>query len=233
MASCTRSTLSSAVHHDIRKSAVNSLEALVRGTFVARCLSSSAQSTAAATTADDETNKPQTQHSSSSSSHFATLGIQPSFAINRDDLKSTYKTLMNELHPDRHMGKTDAEMEALHDSASAVTRAFEELSKPHLRAMHLLDISGLPLDENDSGELVGNEFLMTIMMVRENVEDANSDEKLQQLLKENDDRVQQCCVELDAAFEAGDYATAKKLSAQLQYWSRVEETIKENVDSVH
>lgn len=70
-------------------------------------------------------------------------------------------------------------------------------------------------------------------MVRENIEDTSSDEKLRHLLKENNGRIQQCCVGLDAAFEKGDYVIAKKLSAQLQYWSRVEETIKENMDSVY
>ena len=139
----TRSPLPSAVYR-LRNIAFNTVAKGVWGASELRCISSSPPTDA--TTADDETDdKQQIQHG-----HFATLGIQPSFTINQDDLKSMYKTLMGKLHPDRRIGtESEAEMQALHDSASAVTRAFEELSKPHLRAMHLLDISGVPINEND------------------------------------------------------------------------------------
>lgn len=161
------------------------------------------------------------------------LGDEPKFTINEKELKAVYKTLMTDFHPDRVMNRSDGRTaDDLHEMASAVTRAYDVISKPHLRAMYLLDILGMPINENDSGDLVGSEFLMEVMMVREQVDDATNDEQRAQLLRENTERIQSCCIALDLAVEEVTYSKAKRLAAELQYWNRVENTIKENMSDV-
>ena len=161
------------------------------------------------------------------------LGENPKFTIDDHELKKTYKRLMTDLHPDRVVNRSDG-MTAndLHELASEVTQAYDVVSKPHSRAMHLLDLLGVPINENDSGDVVGHEFLMKVMIAREQVDDASTDSERYKLLEDNDKRVKACCEALDHSIQDNNYADAKRLAAELQYWNRVENTIKENMSSV-
>ena len=167
------------------------------------------------------------------SNHFKTLGIEPKFSQDLSLLKNEYKRLMGELHPDRHAAhKSAAEMEDLHNMASAVTRAYDIISKPHTRAMHFLDVTGIPINENDNGEIIGEDFLMKVMMIREEVDDADSDKVRKEYLNDNNERMEKCCKDLEFAIESENYDLAKQLASELQYWKRVEDTIIESIDNV-
>lgn len=150
---------------------------------------------------------------------------------------------MTELHPDKQQHQTDKDQ---HDSdgptASEVTHAYKTISHPQKRATHLLELNGTAIDENDTGNLVGNEFLFTIMETRESIEDilhsdSDNDEvkdnKLRPILTHNQDLIEETCQHLITAFQSNDLKEAKKLTAQLQYWYRVEETIIDKISSIH
>ena len=73
---------------------------------------------------------------------------QQSFTISPADLKTKYKSLMMELHPDRHVDNT--EKEAKSAEATHVTRAYDVLNNPLSRALHLLELSGSGIEEGDA-----------------------------------------------------------------------------------
>ena len=68
------------------------------------------------------------------------------FGISMNDVKSLYKQLMRELHPDRHTMKPAEEQQRLHNEAAKVTHAYNVILHPHTRATHLLELRGRPLD---------------------------------------------------------------------------------------
>merc|ERR1719215_20200 len=164
--------------------------------------------------------------------YFSIFQLSHKFTIDDKDLKAAYKNLMTDLHPDKAFSRDEAKIGDEELTASAVTHAYSVISKPHLRAMHLLELKGMPLDENDGGDLVGGEFLMEVMMIRETIDDANDDKELKQLLEENQERIYACCVALDDAFQNKENELAKRLAAKLQYWNRVEGIIKEKMDGI-
>ena len=84
---------------------------------------------------------------SSKCDYFKVLGIHRSFDISPDQLKDIYKEFMKRLHPDLHTMKSMTEKINMADQASQVTAAYQVLSDPHDRAMHLLELSGTPMDE--------------------------------------------------------------------------------------
>jgi Fe-S protein assembly co-chaperone HscB len=160
---------------------------------------------------------------------FRVLEMPRRFAISEADLKANYRKLMKEFHPDKHSGKSQQEREYVDMKASRVTQAFQELKDPHTRATHLLDLLGNPMDETSKSNLVGNEFLMDVMEIRESII-ATPATNLQPLWKETRLKIQQVCEELDDAFEKEDNEKALRLSAMLQYWHRIEETIHEKME---
>lgn len=128
---------------------------------------------------------------------------------------------MSQLHPDRHMSKSIMDQERFHVEASNVSLAYETIIHPQTRANHLLELNGTPLSENDSGTLVGNEFLLELMEIREVVDNTCSGKDLEVLMDENDGRLKNLSNSLSDAFQSSNLIEAKKFTAQLQYICRV------------
>ena len=165
---------------------------------------------------------------------FHVLGVPERFKIDEEDLKKKYRKLMNEYHPDRNRQSSSDEQDVVQNKSSAVTQAYQELTSPHTRAAHLMALRGKPMDETLSQKVVGMEFLMQVMEVREEVENVapGSDEILRPLLAQNEKRITETCIDLETAHETGDLDRALQLTARLQYWNRVTETIREKMESV-
>jgi molecular chaperone HscB len=84
---------------------------------------------------------------SSKTDYFQILGIDRSFDIHPDRLKDIYKDNMKILHPDLNTMKSDTEKITIANQASQVTAAYQVLSDPHERAMHLLELLKTPMEE--------------------------------------------------------------------------------------
>ena len=83
---------------------------------------------------------------------FLSCAFQQSFTISPTDLKSKYKSLMMELHPDRHVDNTEKETKL--QEATHVTRAHDVLINPLSRALHLLELNGSSIEEGDAVSLL-------------------------------------------------------------------------------
>ena len=138
--------------------------------------------------------------------------------------------LQAEAHPDRHSQADASQQQAIADKASEITDAYAILKQPHLRATHLLELHGLPLNEETGGEVVGMDFLMDIMEVREELEEANNDpETLRTLRDANQQAMSELLEQLAAAFDddaTSDLERARALTARLQYLHKIEEEIR-------
>jgi Fe-S protein assembly co-chaperone HscB len=169
----------------------------------------------------------------SDDNYFATLNVPRSFAISNDELKQSYHKLMADLHPDRQSQKLPHEQELAANGAAQVTHAYTVLQNPHERAVHMLELLDNPLEEASGGdELVGMEFLMEIMELREEIASTTNQEVLSKLMKDNQARMETLCVDLAIAFDdtTTNLETALQLTAQLQYWNRIDETLHEKID---
>lgn len=164
---------------------------------------------------------------------FQVLNLPQTFNIDKNELKRSYRTLMNNYHPDKHSNLPPAELLEQEHRASVVTRAFDVLKDDHTRAIHLLEVLGKSvLDEAANGQLVGSEFLMYIMEIREEIQLTNEDRTLKRMLLENKQRQDQTCDELSQAFESEQYQIALELTARLQYYHRIDETIRDKIQHI-
>lgn len=170
--------------------------------------------------------------STSTDDSFRVLGLDHDFGIDMMMLKTSYMKLMTDYHPDKHTLKDAAEQVAVEHQAASVTNAYDVLKRPHTRATHLLEVLGHPMEEGSTGELVGMEFLMQIMTLREQIDSTDSDEALKPLLTGNVLRMNETAEQLVDAFDERDIKRAMELTAQLQYWHRIDETIREKMSSL-
>ena len=130
-------------------------------------------------------------------------------------------------HPDRHGHRSVAEQQEISDRASEITDAYAVIKAPHRRATHLLELLGAPITEEDGGSLLGPGFLMEVMEIREQLEDAGDDvDCLQKLRGRNQNSVEILLEDLRTAFDVtGDVDEARLLTARLQYLQKIEEEI--------
>ena len=82
---------------------------------------------------------------------------QRTFIQSSDELKTKYKRLMTEFHPDRHASTSDPEEEKLQKASMAtdVTRAYGVIIDPLSRALHLLELNGAGISESDNVRYFG------------------------------------------------------------------------------
>ena len=136
---------------------------------------------------------------------------------------------MRDLHPDKQQGKNLADQKELEQQAAAITNAYDTLKRPHVRATHLLELLGFPIE--GTGTLSGD-FLAQIMRVREEIDAARSDVEMKPLFDANVRRIDQTCRDLEAAFQTKDMNKALQLTAELQYWNRIDETLRDKMESL-
>lgn len=66
---------------------------------------------------------------------------------------------------------------------------------------------------------------MEVMAAREVIEEARSEEELDEVRVENSERIQTCIKELEGAFEREDVAGAVRETVRLRYWENIRESI--------
>lgn len=181
--------------------------------------------------------------SSGPTNYFQVLGLpEQTYQIDPAALKSTYKRLMAQYHPDRYHSLHDPSstsdhspksMDELHELSSSITRAYDVLSDPHSRAEHLLELNDATITENCS-ELVDMALLMEVMEIREEIDEASDDAAiLRTLMGQNEERMGKVVKMLGEAFDGRkDMEEARRLTAQLQYWKRIEEKIVDKLSTV-
>ncbi len=171
--------------------------------------------------------------STASSDHFSLLSLQRRFDLDEVELQRTYKRLMAECHPDRFGQSSEAERAAAADRAAAITDAYSVLCRPYQRATHLLELLGAPLTEEDGtsggAALLGPEFLMEVMELREELEARPAAPRLLELRDQNRGEAARLGAGLAAAFAAAELDEARQLAAQLQYVQRVADEISEQL----
>ena len=81
--------------------------------------------------------------------------------------------------------------------------------------------------------MVDSELLVEVMEIREEISAAEMDaDVLRTLLSENSERTDATVEALGRAFQDEDFDGARRLTARLQYWRRIEEKVSEKLSLV-
>ena len=104
---------------------------------------------------------------------FTLLGQVQQFTVNRAALKKQFRHLQREYHPDRYIAKTPQEQRLAVQFSAHLNTAFAVLDNPVKRATHLLELSGVEIDHQNS-TIKDPSFLMQQMEIRETLDDARA-----------------------------------------------------------
>lgn len=148
------------------------------------------------------------------------------FSVDIRELRNEFLRLQAQAHPDLHPAERKKQAEAL---SSRINEAYKTLQSPLLRAQYLLSLRGETAHEDDAAKLgdvpEDQELLMEVLELREAIEEAQVQEDVDAIKKENEVRVRESVKVLEEAFKENDIDTARREAVKLRYWVNVEETL--------
>ncbi|KIW07944.1 Fe-S protein assembly co-chaperone HscB [Verruconis gallopava] len=149
-----------------------------------------------------------------------------SFSVDLKQLRNEFLKLQAAAHPDRHPPERKAAAEAL---SSRINEAYKTLQSPLLRAQYLLSLKGDNSSTDDAAKLGegadDQTLLMEVLELREQIEEAETEEEIRKIKEENDVRIADSVKVLEEAFKKDDVAEAAKEAVKLRYWVNIDETL--------
>ena len=156
---------------------------------------------------------------------FELFGLEPSFALDIDELQARYRDLQARHHPDRHAGGDARHQREALQAATRINEAYRTLRDPRLRARCLLALSNVALDEERDTLNDDPQFLMRQMELREALEEAQQAEDALARLDELHARLRRQRGELIERFachyDQNDLAAAKADVLQMSFFDRL------------
>jgi molecular chaperone HscB len=102
--------------------------------------------------------------------------------------------------------------------SSTITHAYSTLLNPLSRATYLLHNLTPPVPITESSKLSDPELLMTVLEVREAIEEATTPEDVAAIKAENHARIDAVQRDLATAFRDGRAEDARDRTIELRYW---------------
>lgn len=140
-------------------------------------------------------------------------------------MEGKYKEWQKKLHPDLVHSKSQKEREFAAEQSARVIDAYRTLSNPLSRAIYMLKINGVEIDEEQT--ISDPELLAEIMEIREEVEEATNSEALNDIRSQMQEKLQNWSNSFAHAFQRRNFEEAKKAIRRMTYYCRViEEVVK-------
>ncbi|KAF9095903.1 hypothetical protein BGX27_001207, partial [Mortierella sp. AM989] len=149
----------------------------------------------------------------------------PTFEVDVKDLRNRFFKIQQQIHPDSFTQNKNGDQIYAQQQSSLANKAYSTIKEPLSRANYILELLGSPIHESES--LNEPELLMEVMEARELLEDAETEEEVEELKSVNDDRIKETVDGLTVAFKEQDLETAKALAIKLQYWIRIQNVIRD------
>eukprot|EP00047_Mylnosiga_fluctuans_P017273 m.60167 g.60167 ORF g.60167 m.60167 type:complete len:239 (+) comp7010_c0_seq1:12-728(+) len=168
------------------------------------------------------------QPPSTSSTHFELFNTEASFAAELPTLERAFRSMQFRLHPDRFSLKSEKEKELSSLQSAHVNKAYEVLRNPLSRGHYLLELQGIHGDVQ-----LDAPFLMEVMELNEELEDARKDGKrLAALHATIKGKYDECITDTTAAFARKDYQAARFALARTRYFDNLSKAVRECLASV-
>ncbi|XP_050379582.1 LOW QUALITY PROTEIN: iron-sulfur cluster co-chaperone protein HscB homolog [Argentina anserina] len=134
-------------------------------------------------------------------------------------LEGKYKEWQKKLHPDLVHSKSEKEREYAAEQSARVIDAYRTLSNPLARAIYILKLEGVDIDEEET--LTDLDLLSEIMEIREAVEEASDAQALNQIQTQMQEKLKEWSNNFSKTFESRNFEEAVKAIRHMTYYERV------------
>ncbi|KAE8731135.1 hypothetical protein F3Y22_tig00002840pilonHSYRG00397 [Hibiscus syriacus] len=155
--------------------------------------------------------------------YFQIFGLEKKYEIEVDGLERMYKDWQKKLHPDLVHSKSEKEREYAAEQSARVIDAYRTLSKPLSRAVYILRLEGVDVDEEQT--VSDPELLTEIMEIREAVEEAPDSQALNQIQSRMKEKLEETSDSFEDAFRRRNFDEAVTCTQRMTYYQRASEEI--------
>ncbi|XP_058084674.1 iron-sulfur cluster co-chaperone protein HscB homolog [Magnolia sinica] len=155
--------------------------------------------------------------------YFQIFGLEKRYDVPGENLDSKYKNWQKKLHPDLVHSKSEEERTYAAEQSARVIDAYRTLSKPLSRALYLLKLEGVHVDEEKT--VSDPELLTEIMEIREAVDDADDSEALKQIQSQIQSKLVIWSDSFGTAFKNREFDHAVTSTQRMTYYERALEEI--------
>lgn len=157
--------------------------------------------------------------------YFQIFGLEKGFDIPDDNLEGKYKDWQKKLHPDLVHSRSEKEKNFAVDQSARVIDAYRTLCKPLSRALYLMQLEGVHVDEEQT--IMDPDLLAEIMDIREAVEEASDSETLNQIQVQLQRKFEVSVNSFEEAFKRKDLDDAINSIQKMRYYDRaIQEIVK-------
>ncbi|XP_062204657.1 iron-sulfur cluster co-chaperone protein HscB homolog [Phragmites australis] len=157
--------------------------------------------------------------------YFQIFGLKREYNIKDNSLEGKYKDWQKKLHPDLVHTKSEKERGFAAEQSALVIDAYRTLSRPLSRALYLLLLEGIHVDEEKT--ISDPELLMEMMEIREAVNDASDSQTLEKIQSQIKRKLETWSDSFQEAFDKRDFDRAVEATQRMKYYERaMEETVK-------
>ena len=160
--------------------------------------------------------------------HFARLGLERGWALDRSALEDAYLARSRRYHPDRHAGADSATRRAALEHSSALNEGYRVLRDRVRRAEYLVKLAGTDLDSSDphtGAPHPEQSFLIDMIERREQLASSTGADALGELHEAIEDELEQVFDGATAALERGDTKTAASGLVHRRYLQRLHDEV--------
>ncbi|CAM0882916.1 unnamed protein product [Alopecurus aequalis] len=156
--------------------------------------------------------------------YFRIFGLDRGYSIKDISLEGMYKDWQKKLHPDLVHSKSEKERAFAAEQSALVIDAYRTLSKPLPRALYLLQLEGIYVDEEKT--INDPELLMEMMEIREAVSEASDPQTLEKIQSQMKRKLETWSKSFQEAFNKRDFDRAVEATQRMRYYERaMEETV--------
>lgn len=157
--------------------------------------------------------------------YFRIFGLDRGYNIKDNSLEGKYKDWQKKLHPDLVHTKSEKERAFAAEQSALVIDAYRTLSKPLPRALYMLQLERIHVDEEKT--INDPELLMEMMEIREAVSEASDSQTLEKIQSQMKRKLETWSKSFQEAFDKRDFDRAVEATQRMRYYERaMEETVK-------
>ncbi|KAK2910965.1 hypothetical protein Q8A67_003098 [Cirrhinus molitorella] len=160
--------------------------------------------------------------------YFDILNCEQKFSLDTQKLQKKYVELQRALHPDNFSQKSLKEQEYSEEQSALVNKAYRTLQKPLSRAVYMLELQGVLLEEGTDAS-ADPAFLLEVMDINESLAETRSQDEVSAIGRSVREKLKDLTELMNSSLNKGDLLTAKELLAQMKYFTNIEEKVKDRI----
>lgn len=152
--------------------------------------------------------------------HFEKFSLTPRFDINSDELEHNYLKLQQQFHPDALLHKSQDDQDRAMINSININDAYKILKNPIKRAVYLLQLNGIDIDDDDCKIKPSQETLISVLELREKINESKNLHEIEEIKNYLEEEIAELIQIAQENFAHKSYDLAAQTLIKVKYFDK-------------